>query len=114
MSTETNKKLFLQQVEQILEGVMQDKDRVSWSWCIIVHVNNDTLSHTLLMVMWQPPSFILFLCILQLEKKRGDEKSERDRLNDVYLELVEKQRTYYKRVKDFQDVRTFLLTWPVD
>ena len=29
MSTETNKKLFLQQVEQILEGVMDDKDRVS-------------------------------------------------------------------------------------
>ena len=29
MSTETNKKLFLQQVEQILEGVMQDKDKVN-------------------------------------------------------------------------------------
>lgn len=29
MSTETNKKLFLQQVEQILEGVMDDKDRVN-------------------------------------------------------------------------------------
>lgn len=29
MSTETNKKLFLQQVEQILEGVKDDKDRVS-------------------------------------------------------------------------------------
>ena len=40
----------------------------------------------------------------QLERKRGDEKSERDRLNDVYLELVEKQRAYYKRVKEFQDV----------
>ena len=43
---------------------------------------------------------------LQLEHKRADEKAERDRLNDLYLELVEKQRAYYKKVKDFQDVRT--------
>lgn len=41
---------------------------------------------------------------VQLERKRADEKSERDRLNDNYLELVEKQRAYYKRVKEFQDV----------
>ena len=47
---------------------------------------------------------INFYDMFQLERKRADEKSERDRLNDVYLELVEKQRAYYKRVKDFQDV----------
>lgn len=45
-----------------------------------------------------------FIIFFQLERKRADEKSERDRLNDVYLELVEKQRAYYKRVKEFQDV----------
>ena len=46
----------------------------------------------------------MFVFFFQLERKRADEKSERDRLNDVYLELVEKQRAYYKRVKEFQDV----------
>ena len=40
MSTETNKKLFLQQVEQILEGVMDDKDRVS-STCTDTHKHID-------------------------------------------------------------------------
>ena len=29
MSTEKNKELFLQQVEQILEGVKQDKEKVT-------------------------------------------------------------------------------------
>ena len=46
----------------------------------------------------------MIIVFFQLEHKRADEKSERDRLNDVYLELVEKQRAYYKRVKEFQDV----------
>ena len=51
------------------------------------------------------------LLLSQLERKRSDEKSERDRLNDVYLELVEKQRAYYKRVKEFQDVRRGRWVW---
>ena len=42
--------------------------------------------------------------ILQLEHKRNDEKVERDRLNGIYLELVEQQRAYYKSVRDFQEV----------
>jgi hypothetical protein len=50
------------------------------------------------------PLVIIILTFYQLGRKRADEKSERDRLNDVYLELVEKQRAYYKRVKEFQDV----------
>ena len=29
---------------------------------------------------------------------------EKDRLNGMYLELVEKQRSYYKTVRDFQEV----------
>ena len=41
---------------------------------------------------------------MQLEQKRADEKVERDKLNKVYLELIEQQRTYYKSVRDFQEV----------
>lgn len=44
---------------------------------------------------------------VQLEKRRTDEKAERDRLNDIYLELIEKQRAYYKTVRDFQEVGCF-------
>ena len=40
----------------------------------------------------------------QLDHKRRDEKTEKDRLNSIYLELVEKQRSYYKTVRDFQEV----------
>jgi len=29
---------------------------------------------------------------------------KRDQLNDTYLEFVEKQRLYFKTVKDFQEV----------
>jgi hypothetical protein len=65
MSTGKNKELFLRQVQEILNGVKQDRER--------------------------------------LEKRRGDEKMEKDRLNGIYLELVEKQRAYYKTVRDFQE-----------
>ena len=47
---------------------------------------------------------------VQLEKRRTDEKAERDRLNDIYLELIEKQRAYYKTVRDFQEVGCFTNT----
>jgi len=30
---------------------------------------------------------------------------KRDQLNDTYLEFVEKQRLYFKTVKDFQEVQ---------
>ena len=42
--------------------------------------------------------------LVQLEKRRADEKAEKDRLNGIFLELIEKQRTYYKTVRDFQEV----------
>lgn len=31
----------------------------------------------------------------------------RDQLNDEYLELLDKQRLYFKTVKDFKEVRKF-------
>ena len=37
----------------------------------------------------------------QIQQKCADEKLERDRLNKSYLELVEKQWSYYKTVRDF-------------
>ena len=42
--------------------------------------------------------------IVKLERRRQDEKMQRDTATDIYLELVEKQRNYYKTVKDFQEV----------
>ena len=42
--------------------------------------------------------------LVQLEKRRADEKSEKDRLNRIYMELVEKQRSYYKTARDFHEV----------
>lgn len=65
MNTEKNKDLFLKQVEQILDGIKKDKEK--------------------------------------LERRRQDEKMQRDTATDIYLELVEKQRNYYKTVKDFQE-----------
>ena len=40
---------------------------------------------------------------IKLEKKKQEEKMRRDRLNDEYLDLVDKQRVYYKTVKQFQE-----------
>lgn len=39
-----------------------------------------------------------------LGQRCSNERKERDRLNTAYLELIEKQRSYYKAVKDFQEV----------
>lgn len=44
-----------------------------------------------------------------MEKKKQENKMRRDQLNDEYLELLEKQRLYFKTVKEFKEVRTFLL-----
>lgn len=41
---------------------------------------------------------------LKVENRRHTEKAKRDELNDSYLELIEKQRLYFKGVKDFKDV----------
>lgn len=37
------------------------------------------------------------------ENKRGGLKMRCDELNDQYNHLIEKKRSYYKAVKDFQD-----------
>ena len=41
---------------------------------------------------------------MQFERLRDVEKSVKDKANDDYLALVDKQRQYYKTVKAFQDV----------
>ena len=41
----------------------------------------------------------------QLEQKKQAEKVKRDQLNDLHLDLVDKQRLYVKTVKEFQQVR---------
>ena len=43
--------------------------------------------------------------VFQVERKKQEEKMRRDQLNDEYLDLVEKQRLYFKTVKDFKEVR---------
>jgi len=39
----------------------------------------------------------------KLEKKKQEEKMRRDLLSDTYLDLVEKQRLYFKTVKDLKE-----------
>jgi DNA repair exonuclease SbcCD ATPase subunit len=39
----------------------------------------------------------------KVEKRKQEEKMKRDQLNDSYLALIEKQRQYFKTVKDFQE-----------
>ena len=85
MSTEKNKELFLRQVQEILNGVKQDRERVRSLESIVTDAS-------------------VFCVLIQLEKRRAEEKTEKDRLNGMYLELVEKQRAYYKTVRDFQEV----------
>lgn len=41
----------------------------------------------------------------QMERKKQENKMRRDQLNDEYLELLDKQRLYFKTVKDFKEVR---------
>lgn len=43
--------------------------------------------------------------LFQMEKKKQENKMRRDQLNDEYLELLDKQRLYFKTVKDFKEVR---------
>ena len=43
---------------------------------------------------------------VQFEAKRESEKTQKDHCNDEYLALVDKQRQYYKTVKEFQEVST--------
>jgi hypothetical protein len=41
---------------------------------------------------------------LKVENRRIAEKMKKDSFNELYLELIEKQRLYYKAVKDFKEV----------
>ncbi|XP_006903269.1 PREDICTED: coiled-coil domain-containing protein 93-like [Elephantulus edwardii] len=49
---------------------------------------------------------------MKMEKKKQENKMRRDQLNDQYLELLEKQRLYFKTVKEFKEeaLRDVLLT----
>uniref|UniRef100_A0A2K6ESW2 Coiled-coil domain-containing protein 93 n=1 Tax=Propithecus coquereli TaxID=379532 RepID=A0A2K6ESW2_PROCO len=40
---------------------------------------------------------------MKMEKKKQENKMRRDHLNDQYLELLEKQRLYFKTVKEFKE-----------
>ncbi|KAM9365545.1 coiled-coil domain-containing protein 93 isoform 2-T2 [Pholidichthys leucotaenia] len=40
---------------------------------------------------------------IRMEKKKQENKMRRDQLNDEYLELLDKQRLYFKTVKDFKE-----------
>uniref|UniRef100_A0A3P8X3F8 Coiled-coil domain-containing protein 93 n=1 Tax=Cynoglossus semilaevis TaxID=244447 RepID=A0A3P8X3F8_CYNSE len=42
---------------------------------------------------------------VKMEKKKQDNKMRRDQLNDEYLEVLDRQRIYFKTVKDFKEVR---------
>jgi hypothetical protein len=59
----------------------------------------------LVLILFSVRYFSLFLWFIpQLEKRKQEEKMKRDQLNDQYLDLVEKQRLYFKTVKDFKEV----------
>ncbi|XP_024919466.1 coiled-coil domain-containing protein 93 [Cynoglossus semilaevis] len=40
---------------------------------------------------------------VKMEKKKQDNKMRRDQLNDEYLEVLDRQRIYFKTVKDFKE-----------
>nr|XP_044625103.1 coiled-coil domain-containing protein 93-like [Equus asinus] len=49
---------------------------------------------------------------MKMEKKKQENKMRRDQLNDQYLELLEKQRLYFKTVKEFKEVTQSLVGPP--
>ncbi|GAA6110205.1 coiled-coil domain-containing protein 93 isoform X2 [Tachysurus ichikawai] len=65
MASSGAKEQFLRQMEQIVEGIKQNR--------------------------------------IKMEKKKQENKMRRDQLNDEYLELLDKQRLYFKTVKDFKE-----------
>ena len=52
----------------------------------------------------QKHMYMYIVIPFQVEKKKQEEKMKRDQLNDEYLNLIEKQRLYFKTVKDFKEV----------
>ncbi|NXR99276.1 CCD93 protein, partial [Oxylabes madagascariensis] len=65
MASSGSREQFLRQMEQIVEGIKQNR--------------------------------------MKMEKKKQENKMRRDQLNDEYLELLEKQRLYFKTVKEFKE-----------
>ncbi|RVE57765.1 hypothetical protein OJAV_G00202500 [Oryzias javanicus] len=65
MSSSAAREQFLRQMEQIVEGIKQNR--------------------------------------IKMERKKQENKMRRDQLNDEYLELLDKQRLYFKTVKDFKE-----------
>uniref|UniRef100_A0A8C0IPP2 Coiled-coil domain-containing protein 93 n=1 Tax=Chelonoidis abingdonii TaxID=106734 RepID=A0A8C0IPP2_CHEAB len=65
MASSGAREQFLRQMEQIVEGIKQNR--------------------------------------MKIEKKKQENKMRRDQLNDEYLELLEKQRLYFKTVKEFKE-----------
>ena len=47
----------------------------------------------------------------KIQKKLKQEKDKRYACNETLMELVEKQREYYKTVRDFQEVPLFFILW---
>ncbi|RMC18771.1 hypothetical protein DUI87_04667 [Hirundo rustica rustica] len=66
MASSGSREQFLRQMEQIVEGIKQNR--------------------------------------MKMEKKKQENKMRRDQLNDEYLELLEKQRLYFKTVKEFKEL----------
>lgn len=89
MSSSAAKEQFLRQMEQIVEGIKQSRIKVQTP----PHADP------------QPPDLHTHSVFSQLEKKKQENKMRRDQLNDQYLELLDKQRLYFKTVKDFKEVR---------
>ncbi|KAM8857193.1 coiled-coil domain-containing protein 93 isoform 2-T2 [Synchiropus picturatus] len=85
MSSSAARAQFLQQMEQIVEGIKQSRIRVTM-----------TTERSCFRVTSASPSH-------QMEKKKQENKMRRDQLNDEHLELLDKQRLYFKTVKDFKE-----------
>ncbi|XP_053732229.1 coiled-coil domain-containing protein 93 isoform X3 [Synchiropus splendidus] len=91
MSSSAARAQFLHQMEQIVEGIKQSRIRVTM-----------TTGRSCFLVTSASPSH-------QMEKKKQENKMRRDQLNDEHLELLDKQRLYFKTVKDFKEVCVFIL-----
>ncbi|KAK6485198.1 coiled-coil domain-containing protein 93-like isoform X2 [Huso huso] len=77
MASSGAREQFLRQMEQIVEGIKQNRIKAS--------------------------NLFFYIYIYTMEKKKQENKMRRDQLNDEYLELLEKQRLYFKTVKDFKE-----------
>ena len=105
MTSEKNKELFLKQFEQILEKIQSERAKVE-SHALLPQSVAHTHAHT--HTASEEASLCVYLAghCVQFEAKRESEKTQKDRCNDEYLALVDKQRQYYKTVKEFQEVST--------